>query len=291
MRLLSWERVAGWLLITLLALPLFWMAGYAVASSLGGVGLISAGWTLEHWQLAVSGSRLWRSLLLSGTLAVCSTTLGWLAALSLVTGSDRLRTDLRLQVLWCLPLAMPLAVQGFLGGVVLSRGGLLSRLCWWLGLTGSVQDFPVLIQDRYGIGLLLTMTAASIPLLVLFLTRTWMAVRIDDYLAVASGLGATRTFALRHVAIPMLWRRSRFMLLLTLLWNFNAWELPLLLGQQSPRMLSVLIQQSSGQFVLEERPQAFVNAVVYLCLAGLAVWRLSGYSGLDRSHNPESGDV
>jgi putative spermidine/putrescine transport system permease protein len=82
-----------------------------------------------------------------------------------------------------------------------------------------------------------------------------------------------------------------FMLLLTLLWNFNAWELPLLLGQQSPRMLSVLIQQSSGQFVLEERPQAFVNAVVYLCLAGLAVWRLSGYSGLDRSHNPESGDV
>ncbi|MFM7037077.1 MAG: hypothetical protein ACKO2L_05080 [Planctomycetaceae bacterium] len=290
MRLAVWDLVSGWLLISLLGLALFWMAGYAVAFSLGGVGLISAGWTLEHWQLAISGSRLWRSLLLSGALAVCSTTLGWLAALSMVTGSRRLRTDLRLQALWCLPLAIPPAVQGFLGGVVLSRGGLLSRLCWWLGLTDGVEDFPVLVQDRHGTGLLLTMTAASIPLLVLFLTRTWMAIRIDDYLTVACSLGASRTFALRHVAIPMLWRRSRFLLLLMLLWNFSAWELPLLLGQQSPRMLSVLIQQSSGQFVLEERPQAFVHAVVYLCLAGLAVWKLSGYAGLDRTDKLESGD-
>lgn len=290
MRVASWERLTGWLLLTVLALPLCWMTGYAVACSLGGVGLMSAGWTLEHWQLTLSGSRLWRSLLLSGTLAVGSTTLAWLAALSLVTGSFRLRTDLRLQALLCLPLAIPPAVQGFLAGVVLSRGGLLSRLCWWIGLCDGVEDFPVLVQDRPGIGLLFTMSAASIPLLVLFLTRIWSSMKIEDYLTVACVLGASRTFALRHVAIPMLWRRSRSLLLLTLLWNFSAWELPLLLGQQSPRMLSVLIQQSSGQYVLEERPQAFVCAVVYLCLAGVLVWRLSANSGLDRGTQQGAGD-
>jgi len=176
-------------------------------------------------------------------------------------------------------LAIPPVVQAFLANLCLNRGGLLSRLSWWLGLTSEVTDFPVLVQDRFSIGLLLTMTAASVPLLLLFLIRIWSVARIDDYLLTAQALGASPDFSRRKVAVPMLRRRSHLILLLVLIWNFSAWELPLLLGRQSPRMFSVLIQQTAGQFVLDERPQAFVYVLLYLLPAAAVVWGLSAVAG------------
>jgi putative spermidine/putrescine transport system permease protein len=274
------ERALGCLLLLLvILLPLLWMVGYAFLCSLGNFGLQGTGWTLDHWSLALTGSRVWRSLLLSSTLAVASTFLAWQSAVWLVSRRGGLRTDRWLQAMWCLPVAIPPVVQAFLANLCLNRGGLLSRICWQLGLTNAVTDFPVLVQDRFSIGLLLTMTAASIPLLVLFLIRIWGVARIDDYLLTARALGASPDFALRKVAVPMLRRRSRSVLLLVLIWNFSAWELPLLLGRQSPRMFSVLIQQSAGQFVLDERPQAFVCVLLYLVLAAAAVGGLSAVAG------------
>lgn len=274
------ERVPGCLLLLLvILLPTLWMIGYAFLCSLGNFGLQGTDWTLDHWSLAMSGSRVWHSLLLSGTLAVASTFLAWQSAVWLVSRRGGPRTDRWLQAMWCLPLAIPPVVQAFLANLCLNRGGLLSRICRRLGLTSDVTDFPVLVQDRFSIGLLLTMTAASIPLLLLFLLRIWRLARIDDYLLTARALGASPEFALRTVAVPMLRRRSRSVLLLLLIWNFSAWELPLLLGRQSPRMISVLIQHSAGQFVLDERPQAFVCVLLYMVPAAAAVWWLSAVAG------------
>ncbi|MFM7056306.1 MAG: hypothetical protein ACKO2P_05220 [Planctomycetota bacterium] len=269
------ERFVGWLLLMLvILLPLLWMIGYATACSLGSFDPQPHSWTLTPWRLALSTSRIWRSLALSNTLAACSTFLAWQAAVWLVSRHRGLRSDLRLQALWCLPLAVPPTVQALLAHLCLHRGGFLSRLCWWLGLTHHVTDFPVLVQDQMHTGLLLTMTVASIPLLVLLLTRIWNTAKIEDHLLAARTLGATPAFALRQIAVPMLRRRARPVLSLLFIWNFGAWELPLLLGRQSPRMFSVLIQQSAGQYILEERPQAFVWVVLYLILASAAVFWL-----------------
>jgi putative spermidine/putrescine transport system permease protein len=282
------ERLTGWLLLVfVILLPLLWMIAYALACSLGRFGLEDDTWTTKYWRLALSTSRIWRSLLLSSTLAACATFFAWQTALWLVSRCRGLRFDRRLQALWCLPLAIPPAVQAFLANLLLNRGGLLSRLCRRSGLTHDVTDFPVLVQDRLSLGLLLTMTAASTPLLLLLLIRIWNAARIEVYLLAARSLGAAPAFAMRHVALPMLRRRARPLLLLLFLWNFSAWELPLLLGRQSPRMFSVLIQQNAGQFVLDERPQAFVYVVLYLILATTAIWWLSAGAGA----GPGAGNI
>ena len=50
-----------------------------------------------------------------------------------------------------------------------------------------------------------------------------------------------------------------------------AYEIPLLLGRQSPQMFSVLTQRHFGQFDLGQRPEAFTLAVTYLLLSGASV--------------------
>jgi putative spermidine/putrescine transport system permease protein len=69
----------------------------------------------------------------------------------------------------------------------------------------------------------------------------------------------------------MLLNRGRQMIILTFLLNLGSYEIPLLLGRQSPQMFSVLTQRKFGQYNLLERPEAFVLATTYLLLVGLGV--------------------
>jgi len=84
-------------------------------------------------------------------------------------------------------------------------------------------------------------------------------------------LGATRWQARQQVALPMLLSRGRPMILLTFLFNLGSYEIPLLLGRQSPQMFSVLTQRRFGQFDLMQRPEAFVLAITYFLLVGLGL--------------------
>ena len=294
--MLRWDVFAGivergccWLVAAAFLFPLIWMAGYASLNSFGGIGGLSGEWTLKHWQLALGSNRIWQSLAFSTAMSVTATALAWLFAAVLVAGLRCVRQDVRFQGIVCLLLALPPLAAGFNASLWLSRGGLISRLAVQLGINQGIQDFPVLVQDRFGIALVLTLMSVSLPLPLLYLLRIWKLAKVDDYIITACSLGCGPYRALRTIAFPMLWQRSGPLLLMLCLWNFGAWEVPLLLGRKSPRMLSVLIQQSSGQFVLEERPQAFAFAVIYLCLSATAVWYLSGRQGLRITRRTRGG--
>ncbi|MBK8555069.1 MAG: hypothetical protein IPL65_04535 [Lewinellaceae bacterium] len=53
---------------------------------------------------------------------------------------------------------------------------------------------------------------------------------------------------------------------------FGAYEVPLVLGRQHPRMISVLIAQKFGRFDLLALPQAYVLTVMYALLVSVALW-------------------
>jgi putative spermidine/putrescine transport system permease protein len=138
----------------------------------------------------------------------------------------------------------------------------------------SPSGFPALVQDDYSLGLIAALAAVSAPIMTLFLLRVWTVAGIDRRCALAEALGATRMQARLRVALPMLWRRARPLVALAFLGNLGAFELPLMLGRQSPEMVSVVIQRRFTHFDPAQRPQAFALAIVYwlLVAVGLAVW-------------------
>ena len=254
----------------LLVLPVVWVFGYSVCYSLGAIGFLSQGWTGDYWVRAFTGQRLLESALYSLFVATIVTGGSLFLSLSLVCWMEAWRKQARLMALLCIPLSTPAGVLGFLVLQILSRGGVLSRGLHHLGLCRSPIDFPVLVNDAYSVGLILALMSGTCPLLMLYFLRIWQTARVDDYVQLATRLGAASGQALRRVAVPMLLRRSHGLLMLTFAWNFGAWEIPLLLGSQSPRMMSVLIQQSAGQYAPEDRPLAFVFSTVYLMIVGIA---------------------
>lgn len=261
------HRLGLALLWLVLVAPLAWSLGYSLLYSTGGIGLLSDGWTLDHWRAALATGGLTDSILLSLSVAGIVTLLATSGALAIALAAPPAPRRSWLPVLLCVPLATPAVVAALIAYQVLNPGGLLGRFAFLAGWIESPSGFPTLVNDPWSLGIVVTQTLLAFPLLTLFFLGTWTSARIDRYSRLAESLGATRRQARLRVALPMLLRRGTPLILLVFLWQLGAYEIPLLLGRQSPQMFSVLTQRRFGQFDLEDRPEAFALAVTYLLLA------------------------
>jgi|GEM_PF-553236 len=268
------DRGAGLvLLVCFVLLPAVWMVGYAALYSLGVLGFMRSGLTAEWWWRAGTEQLLGPALVLSLTVAAVTTAACLVTGMLLCVAADYWRVERPVGSLLTMGAALPVSAVAFVVLQAGSRGGLLARclVVLWPGF--QPNDFPELVNDGWSVGIVLAGWLTGIPLTGLFLQGVWRSSGAGRYVELAERLGAGGWRARMTVGVPMLWRRSRLLAFLLFIWNFSAWEAPLLLGRQSPRMMSVLIQQSSGQYSLSERPLSFVYATVYFAvLLGLLLW-------------------
>jgi putative spermidine/putrescine transport system permease protein len=263
--------LAGFLAIS--AVPAVAALLYAALYSIGAVGLLSSGVTLRPWARVLASAELWSSFRLSVTVAagavVLAAAVGLLLALAL-----RGRLEGALGVLLHLPLTVPAVVAGFLTFQLLSAGGLVQRLAARLGLVSDAARFPALVQEPGGLGIALAHGFLAFPFFALLFSALLRSERIADYEELAASLGAGRRQILLRVTLPILLRGALPALLLTFIVILGSYDIPLLLGVQSPQMLSVLVMRKSGLYDLAERPEAFCIAVVYSLVVLVLLWRV-----------------
>jgi len=261
----SKPEAAGILLFLLLTVaPL--MAGiiYALLYSFGVIGLMSEGMTLAYWQQALGRQEFWFSLGYTFYIALATIALTITGALSL---SLFLKKPFRqgfpgfsLYV----PLAFPAIVVAFLVFQVASQSGLLSRMLWQLGLISDSAAFPELVNDPFGIGIIAAHTFMAMPFFTLYFINLYDGERIREYVRVAGSLGASRMQQLQRVEIPILLRRAFPTIILYTIFVLGSYEIPLILGRQSPQMMSVMIINKLRKFSLSTIPEAYVAALVFV---------------------------
>lgn len=249
-----------------LAVAVFPVAGslvYALLYTTGLTGLLSEGFTLSHWATVLSGGELWVSLALSAGVAFAS-------CLIAATGGMAIALALRphlergpLSYAIYLPLAMPFVVGAFVGFETLSGAGMISRLAYSLGLTQGIAGFPSLTNDALYLGVIATHALLALPFLAVVFAQLYESESIDAYAALSRSLGASGAQTLFRVTLPMLLRRARPNLVLLFIVLLGSYEIPLLLGRQSPQMISVLTVRKYQRFDLLQKPEAFVIAIVY----------------------------
>lgn len=233
-----WLALAPALIILsiLLSASLF----YAIAQSLGVVNVIGQNQvSLSAYQKTLNPqSEFWISLVFSLWISIASTILSSIIALMLAVWlSERARQTDTLALNW--NLAFPHLVWSVALFLFLSQSGLLARWAASFSLIKTPADFPVLVRDRFGIGIILSYLGKEIP----FLTLTILAVLRSQsigYDVVAENLGASRWQRLRYVTIPQVMPALIAGSLLVFGFIFSSYEVPALLGINYPRALPVL---------------------------------------------------
>ncbi len=261
--------------LALTLLPMLASLGYALLYSLGLVGALAQGFTLQHWQQLLGQWPFWASLLWSMGIATLALALAWLAALAtLHLLGDALQRGW-VQALLHIPLALPPMIAAFIGFQWLGSAGLLSRVAYRLGLVDSIQAFPVLINDSYYLGVIVLLAAMSYPFFLLLMLDYYRNGGVAAYIDLARTLGASSWQSSAKVLLPLMWHKTKANAILVFIVAFGAFEVPLLLGQQSPAMISVFIHQKFRKFNLDDYPQAYAATVLYALIALLFVLLLT----------------
>ncbi|RIW13304.1 ABC transporter permease subunit [Algoriphagus lacus] len=249
---------------------------YALLYSLGIVGILSEGVSLTHWQQVIQSGELLGSFLYSALLAGTGVSLSVILALLISMG---LRTSLQHRfwsLLMYFPLAIPGMVASFLSIQLLSKAGFFSRISMKLGWIDRLQEFPDWINDSYGIGIILTFVLIVSPFFVILFSNVYQNERIAELSTLAYSLGARGNQVFWQVTLPILFSKTKRIMILYFIFLLGSYEIPLVLGQESPQMLSVLIIRELKQFDLKLIPEGYVVAVAYtvvIAIAALLVFR------------------
>ncbi|NJO03949.1 MAG: ABC transporter permease subunit [Bacteroidia bacterium] len=250
-------------------LPLGLGLGYALLYSLGLRGVLSEGFTLVHWQETLSSRETWRSFAYSFYLTLASLLPPTLAALVVSARYPHYFRRGLFSYLIYFPLALPAVVVAFFMFQMLSQSGLLARLVFHLGCLPAREQFPGLVNDAGGLGIILAHWLMAMPFLTVLFLGMYDSEQLDDLSQVSATLGAGRGQIYRRVVFPVLWRKAFPTVVLYGMFLFGAYEIPLLLGRQSPQMISVLVARKVGQYNLVEIPEAYALAVLYTAFVSL----------------------
>ena len=219
---------------------------YGVAQSLGLMSVIGQdSLSLDAYRnlltgQGIAGSEFWGSLAFSLWISLASTLISsalalvvavWLSERRSASGVDNLALN------W--NLAFPHLVWAVALLLFLSQSGLLARWAASLGIIRTPAQFPILVRDRYGIGIILHYVTKEIPFLALILLAV-LRTQPTGYDLVAENLGASRRQRLRYVTLPLVAPALLSGALLVFAFVFSSYEVPALLGVDYPRMLPVL---------------------------------------------------
>lgn len=211
----------------------------------------------------IAGREFWTSLGFSLWISTASTLISGAAALGIaVLLTERRRTNQGADTLalnW--NLAFPHLVWAVALLLFLSQSGLLARWATTLGWIRTPADFPVLVNDRFGFGIILHYVSKETPFLTLIILAVLRAQPAGFY-AVAANLGTGRWQSLRYVTFPMVKPALLSGSLLVFAFVFSSYEVAALLGVRYPQALSVLALEAFTNPDLRSRAEGMAISLI-----------------------------
>lgn len=242
--------------------------------------------TLTHYSAMLLNREFQLSLFLTITVAAISTVLSAAAGVGLALSVRRLagRWPL-LNALVQVPIAVPHIVMAVLLLNVISQSGLVARIAYAAGLLATPNEFPVLVNDRYSIGIVAAYVLKESPFIAVVALA--MLARIGgEYEALAATLGASRWQRFRYVTFPMLAPAVVSSSVIVFAFIFGAFEVPFLLGRPYPSMLGVVAQRRFTSIDLTERPDAIALSVLMSIITAACVWAYLKFTRVQIGERP-----
>lgn len=258
-----------WLTVVLTAGPILLGIGYALAYSFGLTGLLNDGFTLEHWQKTVTYTPFWKSLFFSFTIAIVTVFIACGLAIGIAIRFRHIWKQH--QALLYLPLTIPSIVMAFFVFQLLSKAGFLSRILNQIGVTNGIEGFPDLVNDNYGLGILFAHIFMATPFFTILFLQVYQNERLQLFHQLSATLGASKMDGLKKVVLPIILQKSFPAIILYFIFSFGSYEIPLLLGSQSPQMISVFTIQKLQRYNLADIPIAYVSCIIYTIFIAVIV--------------------
>ena len=221
----------------------------------------------------------WQGLALTIWVSVGSTFISAMLALATALLLRRSFVGKRLATfLYQLNLPVPHVVAAIGILFLFSQSGLLFRTGAQLGLFEFPRDFPVLVKDRFGIGMMLSFIWKEVPFIGVIVLAVLQSLGVD-YEDLARSLGANRWQRFLYVILPLVMPGLLSGSILVFAFTFGSYEVPAILGVRFPRMLTVTAVRFFQNPDLNARTEGMAISVI---ISIIVFFLVLGYMWLSR---------
>lgn len=181
------------------------------------------------------------------------------------------RLPARLQgaaLVYKIPLILPHIAVAFVILLLWSPSGILASIAHHLGLIDAMGAFPNVLYSGWGVGMILAYVLKGTPfamLLVMALLRHFDPRQIQS----AAMLGASGTRIFVRIVLPRVAPAVHTGFIILFLYSFGAFDIPYVLSESRPGMLSIQVYNAYFKRDLAHRPEAMAMLVVMFCFAAL----------------------
>lgn len=221
----------------------------------------------------------WQGLLLTVWVSVGSTFISAVLALLSALLLRRTFVGKRLATfLFQLNLPVPHVVAAIGILFLFSQSGVLSRAGAQLGLFDFPRDFPVMVRDRFGIGMMLSFVWKEVPFIGVIVLAILQSLGVD-YEDLARSLGANRWQRFRYVILPLVMPGILSGSIIVFAFTFGSYEVPAILGVRFPRTLPVTAVRFFRNPDLNARTEGMAISII---ISIIVFFLVLGYMWLSR---------
>lgn len=238
--------------------------------------------TLEHYRDLARDQGLGLSLRLSLFVAFFSAAGSVLGGTVLALALWRMPPGLRrVGVVSKIGLILPHVAVAFLVLLMLGRTGLVSSALFQLGVISAPEQFPDILHTGSGLGMILAFLFKGIPFALLLVGAVLFGFDIR-LIQTARMLGAGHWLTFWSVTLPRLLPAMHSAFIILFLYAFGSFDIPFVLGESHPGMLSIRVFDIFFHRDLSQRPQAMaILAVMFVFAALFAVLYNRFAAGMD----------
>lgn len=227
--------------------------------------------TVEHFRRVLADPELLTSFALTFYIAATSTIIAGLVSVALALTLVSLESRSRIvSFLLQIPLTVPHLVIAIAVLFLLTPSGLVARALSSLGLVADAASFPLLVNDRFGIGILAVYVWKEIP----FITLMLLAVLKNtgkELVEVGAALRANARQRFFHITLPIITPVLAASGLIVFAFTFGAFEVPYLLGRTHPLLLPVWSYRNYSDIDLLARPEGIAIGLLIAAVIMIAV--------------------
>lgn len=175
------------------------------------------------------------------------------------------------EFIYKLPIIVPHTIAALLVYNLFSQSGVVPRILYNMGIIDSQSQFPSLVFDRVGIGIIIAYLWKEIPFIAM-VVYTILSNINDRLVEVALNLGANNRQVFWHILLPLIMPSIFSSFIIIFAFSFGAFEVPYLLGPTSPKTLPVKAYIEYTNPDLTNRPYTMVINMILTFISVLFVW-------------------
>jgi putative spermidine/putrescine transport system permease protein len=270
-------RMAAMLAPSLLVVLLLFGGGLALGLIQSLSRLPAADWTGltgltgAHFVHVLTDPDFFQSLALTLYVSAASTGMACgisiLAALVLwkLAGKNRWVT-----FVFQIPLVVPHLVIAVAVMFLLAPTGLVSRVISAAGLIRAGSSFPLMVNDAWAIGIIITYVWKEVPFITLMMLPVLQQLG-RELLEVGQTLKASRWQQFRFILLPFFTPSLAAAAMIVFAYTFGAFEVPFLLGRTWPVTLPVWAYRNYSDIDLAARPEGIACGILIAVIVAALV--------------------